>query len=179
MRAVSLAMVGALSRGGPAGRTPWWGPGRGGVEADGRALHINDAWLSLEPERIRPGRFQGRHYLLGRLQWRYHLDVNGQEIGSDNELMTPSQHTYDEEGYRAFGALLSFLGAAAESYDYDGMDGENASLFAAIAFNLTRAAGTLASKFHAKATTATIHAQFIAVPARIARSARRLHLPER
>ena len=54
-------------------------------------------------------------------------------------------------------------------------------VLAAIAFNLTRAAGTLASKFHAKATTATIRTQLIAVPARIARSARRLrlHLPRR
>jgi hypothetical protein len=51
---------------------------------------------------------------------------------------------------------------------------------AAIAFNLTRAAGALASAFHAKATTATIRAQLIAVPARLARSARRLrlHLPQ-
>lgn len=50
---------------------------------------------------------------------------------------------------------------------------------AAMAFNLTRAAGTLASTFHAKATTATIRAQLINVPARLARSARRLtlHLP--
>jgi hypothetical protein len=50
---------------------------------------------------------------------------------------------------------------------------------AAMAFNLTRAAGTLASAFHAKATTATIRAQLINVPARLARSARRLtlHLP--
>jgi DDE family transposase len=50
---------------------------------------------------------------------------------------------------------------------------------AAIAFNLTRAAGTLASAFHAKATTGTIRAQLIAVPGRLARSARRLtlHLP--
>jgi hypothetical protein len=50
---------------------------------------------------------------------------------------------------------------------------------AAIAFNLTRAAGTLASAFHAKATTRTIRAQLINVPARLARSARRLtlHLP--
>jgi hypothetical protein len=50
---------------------------------------------------------------------------------------------------------------------------------AAIAFNLTRAAGALASVFHAKATTATIRAQLINVPARLARSARRLtlHLP--
>jgi hypothetical protein len=53
------------------------------------------------------------------------------------------------------------------------------TVMAAIAFNLTRAAGTLASKFHAKATTATIRAQLIAVPGRIARSARkiRIHLP--
>jgi hypothetical protein len=50
---------------------------------------------------------------------------------------------------------------------------------AAIAFNLTRAAGALASVFHARATTATIRAQLITVPARLARSARRLalHLP--
>ena len=50
---------------------------------------------------------------------------------------------------------------------------------AAIAFNLTRAAGILASTFHARATTATIRRQLIAVPARIARSAGRIvvHLP--
>jgi hypothetical protein len=52
-------------------------------------------------------------------------------------------------------------------------------VLAAIAFNLTRAAGTLASGFHARATTGTIRAQLIAVPTRVARSARRLrlHLP--
>jgi hypothetical protein len=51
----------------------------------------------------------------------------------------------------------------------------------AIAHNLTRAAGALASMFHARATTATIRAHLINVPARIARGARRLtlHLPER
>ncbi|MGI8682140.1 MAG: IS1380 family transposase [Mycobacteriales bacterium] len=51
---------------------------------------------------------------------------------------------------------------------------------AAMAFNLTRAAGALASTVHAKATTSTIRAQLINVPARLARSARRLvlHLPE-
>ncbi len=49
----------------------------------------------------------------------------------------------------------------------------------AMAFNLTRAAGSLASVFHSKATTATIRSQLITVPARLARSARRLilHLP--
>ena len=50
----------------------------------------------------------------------------------------------------------------------------------AIAHNLTRAAGALASMFHARARTATIRAHLINVPARIARGARRarLHLPE-
>jgi hypothetical protein len=53
------------------------------------------------------------------------------------------------------------------------------TVLAAIAFHLTRAAGVLASTFHAKATIATIRAQLIAVPARLARSARRIrmHLP--
>ncbi len=52
---------------------------------------------------------------------------------------------------------------------------------AAMAFNLTRAAGTLASPFHARATTGTLRAQLINVPGRLSRSARRLtlHLPMR
>jgi hypothetical protein len=50
---------------------------------------------------------------------------------------------------------------------------------AAMAYNLARAVGSIASVFHAKATTATIRTQLIAVPARLARTARtmRLHLP--
>jgi Transposase DDE domain group 1 len=49
-------------------------------------------------------------------------------------------------------------------------------VLAAMAFNLTRAAGALASLFHARATTATIRQQLINVPARPVRSARRIHL---
>ena len=49
-------------------------------------------------------------------------------------------------------------------------------VLAAMAFNLTRAAGALASHFHARATTATIRQQLINVPARPVRSARRIHL---
>jgi hypothetical protein len=50
---------------------------------------------------------------------------------------------------------------------------------AGIAHNLTRAAGVLASAFHATARPATLRDQLINVPARIASSARRitLHLP--
>jgi hypothetical protein len=40
---------------------------------------------------------------------------------------------------------------------------------AAIASNLTRAAGVLASAFHARATTATIRTRLSNVPARLAR----------
>jgi len=52
-------------------------------------------------------------------------------------------------------------------------------VLAAMAFNLLRATGSLASLFHAKATTATLRAHLINVAARIATSARRttLHLP--
>jgi hypothetical protein len=50
---------------------------------------------------------------------------------------------------------------------------------AAIAHNLTRAAGALATAFHARARTATLRAQLINTPGRIACSAGRmiLHLP--
>lgn len=54
-------------------------------------------------------------------------------------------------------------------------------VLAAMAFNLTRAAGCLASSFHSRATLATLRTQLIHVPARLAHSARKLvlHLPER
>ncbi|MET9023976.1 IS1380 family transposase [Actinopolymorpha sp. NPDC004070] len=52
-------------------------------------------------------------------------------------------------------------------------------VLAVMAFNLTRAAATLTDPALAKATTATIRAKLIAVPARLATSARRIvfHLP--
>ena len=53
-------------------------------------------------------------------------------------------------------------------------------MLACIAFNLTRAAGTLASPALGKAVTATIRRTLINVAARVSTSARRitLHLPE-
>jgi hypothetical protein len=52
-------------------------------------------------------------------------------------------------------------------------------VLAAMAVNLSRAVGALASTVHAKATLATVRTQLIAVPARVATSARHstLHLP--
>ena len=53
-------------------------------------------------------------------------------------------------------------------------------VLAVMAFNLTRAAGTLSGAQLAKATTATIRRKLINVPARLATSGRRLtlHLPQ-
>ena len=52
-------------------------------------------------------------------------------------------------------------------------------VLAVMSFNLTRAAATITGPTFAKATTATIRRKLIAVPARVASSARRvtLHLP--
>jgi len=52
-------------------------------------------------------------------------------------------------------------------------------VLAVMAFNLTRAAGSLAAPDLARATTATLRRKLVAVPARVATSARRvtLHLP--
>jgi hypothetical protein len=50
------------------------------------------------------------------------------------------------------------------------------TVLAAIAFNLTRAAGVLASVAHARSRPATIRDQLINIPARIANRARRFHL---
>ena len=50
------------------------------------------------------------------------------------------------------------------------------TVLAAVAFNLTRAAGVLASVAHARARPATIRDELIKIPARIANRARRLHL---
>ncbi|MFC9219218.1 transposase [Streptomyces hygroscopicus] len=54
-------------------------------------------------------------------------------------------------------------------------------ILGAMSHNLLRAAGALTSLFHAKATTTTPRTHLVHVPARLARSARRLtlHLPRR
>jgi len=87
----------------------------------------------------------------------------------------------DHRGHAIVEQVIADLKASALAHLPSGSFAANSAwlVLAAIAFNLTRAAGTIASVFHAKATTATIRRQLIAVPARLARSARQLvlHLP--
>lgn len=60
-----------------------------------------------------------------RTRYRWFIDLPGQEFTGD-DLQSGCQGGDLREG---LGSLLSFLGAAAESYRYAGADGENANLF--------------------------------------------------
>jgi hypothetical protein len=107
--------------------------------------------------------------------WRHHavFVTSGFEM-----LQAESQH----RGHAIIEQVIADAAASALAHLPSGSFPANAAwaVLWAIAHNLTRAAGTLAGTFHARATTATIRAHLINVPARLARTARRLrlHLPE-
>ena len=107
--------------------------------------------------------------------WRYHAVF----VTSDFEMVqAESQH----RDHAIIEQVIADAVASALAHLPSGSFPANAAwaVLWAIAHNLTRAAGALASAFHARATTATIRAHLINIPARLARSARRLtlHLPE-
>jgi hypothetical protein len=107
--------------------------------------------------------------------WRHHavFITSGVEM-----LQAESQH----RGHAIIEQLIADAAASALAHLPSGSFPANAAwaVLWAIAHNLTRATGALAGAFHARATTPTIRAHLINVPARLARSARRLtlHLPE-
>jgi hypothetical protein len=92
--------------------------------------------------------------------------------------MTLLQAETDHRQHAIIEQVIADLKSGALAHLPSGKFTANAAwlVLAAIAFNLTHAAGTLASPFHARATGATIRRQLITDPARIAHSARRLHL---
>jgi Transposase DDE domain group 1 len=108
--------------------------------------------------------------------WRHHavFVTSGYEM-----LQAEGQH----RDHAVVEQVIADAAASALAHLPSGVFNANAAwaVLWAIAHNLTRAAGTLASMFHARATTATIRAHLINVPARLARRARRLtlHLPDR
>ena len=106
--------------------------------------------------------------------WRYH------PFFTDN----PAETLHAEREHRHHAVIEQVIAdskASALAHLPSGQFNANAAWLTlwAITYNLLRAAGALTSSFHARATTATIRTQLIHVPARIARSARRitLHLP--
>jgi hypothetical protein len=113
-------------------------------------------------------------------QWRYHA------IFTDSpESMLAAEATH--RAHAVVEQVIADLKAGPLAHLPSGVFTANAAwlALASIAFNLLRAAGTLAASRPghglAVATTATLRARLITVPARVARSARRLtlHLPAR
>ena len=137
-----------------------------------------------------------REQVPGRLIVRRVKRLNPTAVAGQEELFTTWRHhavfvtsrfqTLQAEGQHRDHAIIeqTIADAAASALAHlpSGSFSANAAwaVLWAIAHNLTRAAGTLASMAHARATTATIRAHLINVPARTARGARRLtlHLPE-
>src|SRR5471030_414144 len=135
--------------------------------------HINGRLIVRRVKRLNPKSVQdGQGELFA--QYRHH------GVFTDSPL-TMLQAETDHRDHAIVEQVIADLKASALAHLPSGSFAANSAwlVLAAIAFNLTRAAGTIASVFHAKATTATIRRQLIAVPARLARSARRLvlHLP--
>jgi hypothetical protein len=108
--------------------------------------------------------------------WRYHAAFTDSPLALRDAERDHRRHAVVEQ-------VIADVKNSAFAHAPSGHFQANAALLAlaALAHNLTRAAGALASAFHARATTATIRDHLINVPARMARSARRLtlHLPER
>jgi len=107
--------------------------------------------------------------------WRHHavFVTSGLEM-----LQAESTH----RGHAIVEQIIADAAASALAHLPSGAFNANAAwtVLWAIAHNLTRALGVLAGGTHARATTSTIRAQLVNVPARLARGARRLtlHLPQ-
>jgi hypothetical protein len=103
--------------------------------------------------------------------WRHHA------VFTDSPLVLP-QAEADHRRHAIIEQVIADLKNGPLAHLPSGRFNANGAwlVLASMAFNLTRATGALASRFHARATTATIRAQLINVPARPVRSARRIHL---
>jgi len=109
--------------------------------------------------------------------WRFHAFFTTTNPNVLDTVSTDKTH----RGHAVIEQVHADLKSSALAHLPSGVFTANAAwlVLAVIAFNLTRAAGTVAATDLAKATTATLRRRLITVPARVATSARRitLHLP--
>lgn len=109
--------------------------------------------------------------------WRFHAFFTTTAHDVTDTVSADKTH----RGHAIIEQVHSDLKGSALAHLPSGKFNANAAwlVLAVMAFNLTRAAATITGPGLAKATTATIRRKLIAVPARIASSARRvtLHLP--
>jgi hypothetical protein len=110
--------------------------------------------------------------------WRFHAFFTTTDPGALDTVAADKTH----RGHAIIEQVHADLKGSALAHLPSGVFTANAAwlALAVIAFNLTRAAGTLTDTDLRRATTATIRRKLINVPARIATSARRviLHLPK-
>jgi len=106
--------------------------------------------------------------------WRHHGFVTNSTLAAVAADETHRDHAIVEQ-------VIAELKSGALAHAPSGKFDANAAwlALACLAFNLLRAAGVAASTRHAKARWSTLRTQLVAVPARVASSARRLmlHLP--
>src|SRR3954451_6910439 len=138
-----------------------------------KAEHVPARLIVRRVKRLNPASVPaGQSALFG--QYRYHAVFTDSPLPMLDAEAAHRDHAIVEQ-------VIAELKAGLLAHLPSGRFTANAAwlVCAAMAFNLPRAAGALASSFHAKARTATIRAQLINIPARIASSARRLrlHLP--
>ncbi len=123
-------------------------------------------------QRLNPGDEDGQDELFPT--WRYHGFITNSTLSTIAADETHRDHAIIEQ-------VIAELKDGPLAHAPSGRFAANAAwlALACLAFNVLRAAGAAASVRHAKARWATLRTHLIAVPARIATSARRLvlHLP--
>ncbi len=124
---------------------------------------------------LNPGKNDGQDTLFDT--WRFHALF----ITTDHDVADTVTADKTHRGHAIIEQVHADLTNSALAHLPSGSFAANSAwlVLAVIAFNLTRAAATLTGPAVAESTTATIRRKLIAVPARIASSARRvtLHLP--
>lgn len=106
--------------------------------------------------------------------WRFHAFFTTTPAESMDAVAADQAH----RGHAIIEQVFADLKGSALAHLPSGAFNANAAwlVLAAIAFNLVRAAGTIAGGTHARATTATLRRRIVNVPARITLSARRITL---
>jgi len=157
----------------------------GELVSDAEVAEMPYVAFTSRPERLQvPGRL-----IVRRVKRLSTMDGQGElfDVYRHHAVFTTSPHTMlqaetQHRGHAVIEQVIADAKASALAHLPSASFQANAAWATlwAITHNLTRAAGVLASPFHARATTATIRAHLINVPARLARTARRLklHLPQ-
>jgi len=143
--------------------------------AQKKANHVPGRLVVRRIPDLNPGRKDGQETLFDT--WRFHAFFTTTAHQVADTVAADKTH----RGHAIIEQVHSDLKCSALAHLPSAKFTANAAwlVLAVMAFNLTRAAATITGPALARATTATVRRKLIAVPARIASSARRvtLHLP--